>query len=121
MLETILAMLAPTYVEQDSRMEISAVRIYVQEQYSKRQWKCIDELWQRESSWATSRMPWLAENASSGAYGIVQALPARKMRTHGDDYRTNPMTQVKWGISYIENRYGSPCDALAFHDRNGWY
>jgi hypothetical protein len=121
LLEAILAMLAPSYVEQDSRMEITAVRSYVQEQFAPRQWACIDELWQRESSWATTRLPWLAENKSSGAYGIVQALPASKMRSHGDDYRTNPITQVRWGMDYIEKRYGSPCDALAFHDIKGWY
>lgn len=122
MLENLLVLLAPTYVEQDEKVVINAVREYVKEHYTEQQWKCIDELWQRESSWQTRTKPWRARNESSGAYGIPQALPASKMATHGLDFTTNPYTQVKWGISYIESRYqGNPCRALAFHDRKGWY
>jgi hypothetical protein len=72
LLETVLAMLAPTYVEQNTRMEITAVRQYVKSKYDFQQWKCIDELWQRESSWRTRNKPWRARNPSSGAYGIPQ-------------------------------------------------
>jgi hypothetical protein len=122
LLETILAMLAPTYVEQNTKMEITVVRQYVKSHYSETQWKCIDELWQRESSWQTKKKPWRAKNPSSGAYGIPQSLPAKKMASHGLDYLTNPIVQVNWGMSYINSRYkGSPCRALAFHDRKGWY
>jgi len=121
LLEHYLALLAPTFVEQNSRIEITAVRSYVREHYSAKQWACIDELWQRESSWRTKKRPWLAENCSSGAYGIVQALPARKMSSHGHDYRNNPYTQVKWGMDYISNLYGTPCEALRFHNKRNWY
>ena len=114
--------LAPTYVEQDEKVVINAVRQYVKKQYSASQWKCIDELWQRESSWQTKKKPWRARNPSSGAYGIPQALPASKMVSHGVDFATNPYTQVNWGMSYIKSRYkGDPCRALRFHDRKGWY
>lgn len=77
---------------------------------------CLDTLWEKESNWKTS-----ATNASSGAYGIVQSLPAEKMATSGADYLTNYRTQINWGLSYIESRYGSPCSALNFHYANNWY
>ena len=121
MLETILALLAPTYVEQNTRMEITAVRQYVKSQYDSKQWECIDELWQRESSWQTKRYPWLAKNSSSGAYGIPQSLPAEKMKTHGVDYLTNPWVQTNWGMEYILKRYKTPCAALEFHNLKNWY
>ncbi|MBO0896645.1 transglycosylase SLT domain-containing protein [Arthrobacter sunyaminii] len=77
---------------------------------------CLNTLWEKESNWMTS-----ATNASSGAYGIVQSLPAEKMASSGPDYLTNPKTQINWGLGYIESRYGSPCSALNFHYANNWY
>lgn len=70
------------------------------------QYNCLVNLWTGESDWR-----WFAENASSGAYGIPQSLPARKMSQFGADYRTNPLTQIKWGLWYIEMSYGNPCNA----------
>ena len=70
------------------------------------QYNCLVNLWTGESDWR-----WYAENASSGAYGIPQSLPARKMAQFGADYRTNPLTQIKWGLWYIEMSYGNPCNA----------
>jgi hypothetical protein len=80
------------------------------------QWECLDLLWQQESSWEHT-----AENPSSGAYGIPQSLPASKMETHGGDWRTNPGTQIAWGLDYIDGRYGTPCSAWSFHLDNNWY
>lgn len=80
------------------------------------QYSCLVKLWERESNWR-----WNALNRSSGAYGIPQALPGTKMASAGADWRSNPQTQVKWGLGYIEGRYGSPCSALAHSDRRGWY
>ncbi|MCU1542018.1 MAG: hypothetical protein JWM01_2965, partial [Arthrobacter sp.] len=57
----------------------------------------------------------------SGAYGVVQSLPAEKMASAGADYRTNYRTQINWGLTYIEQRYGSPCGALNFHYAHNWY
>ncbi|WP_345201033.1 hypothetical protein [Fodinibacter luteus] len=71
------------------------------------QWPCLNRLWIGESDWR-----WSAENPSSGAYGIPQSLPARKMATMGSDYRTNPVTQIRWGLDYIKKAYGTPCNAL---------
>jgi hypothetical protein len=80
------------------------------------QMPALDNLWTRESGWNH-----LAENPHSGAYGIPQSLPGDKMATHGDDWRTNPATQIRWGLDYIKNRYGSPDAAWAFFLNNGWY
>ncbi len=80
------------------------------------QMTCLDTLWTKESEWLTS-----ATNASSGAYGIPQALPGTKLATAGGDWQTNYRTQINWGLTYIESRYGSPCSALNFHYANNWY
>src|SRR5690606_13414904 len=76
----------------------------------------LDALWTAESGWNH-----LAENPYTGAYGIPQALPGEKMAAFGDDWRTNPATQIRWGLNYIQERYGSPDAAWAFFQANGWY
>lgn len=80
------------------------------------QMPCLENLWTRESNWDET-----AENPSSGAYGIPQALPGSKMSSHGDDWRHNPVTQIRWGLSYIDDRYGTPCGAWGFWQANHWY
>lgn len=80
------------------------------------QWQCLDSLWQRESHYETT-----VRNPSSGAYGIPQALPASKMATAGSDWRSNPITQIKWGLGYIGDRYGSPCNAWSYWLRHDSY
>ena len=80
------------------------------------QFSCLVTLWNRESNWNH-----LAENSSSGAYGIPQALPGSKMASAGADWQTNPATQIRWGLGYIEGRYGSPCAALGHSNSRGWY
>jgi Transglycosylase SLT domain len=79
------------------------------------QWGCLDDLWQAESGWRYN-----AENAS-GAYGIPQALPGSKMASAGSDWLTNPATQIKWGLGYIQSRYGTPCGAWSHEQGYGWY
>lgn len=86
--------------------------------WSEKQWMCLHDLWVGESAWE-----WDSRNPTSGAYGIPQSLPAKKMAAAGSDWRTNPITQMEWGIRYIEKSYGGPCDALAhwhFQDPH-WY
>jgi hypothetical protein len=80
------------------------------------QFPCLDKLWKKESGWN-----YRAENRSSGAYGIPQALPGKKMAAFGDDWETNPATQIKWGLNYIEGRYDSPCGAWSHSQSTGWY
>jgi len=83
--------------------------------FSTSQFGCLNNIWTRESGWRYN-----AENAS-GAYGIPQALPGSKMATYGSDWQTNPATQIKWGLNYIKSRYGSPCQAWAVWQSQGWY
>ncbi|MEO6019380.1 MAG: transglycosylase SLT domain-containing protein [Knoellia sp.] len=82
------------------------------------QWNCLNLLWEGESGWNFK-----AENSSSGAYGIPQSLPASKMASVGADYRTNPATQIKWGLNYIKQSYGTPCGAWDFWNNRypHWY
>jgi hypothetical protein len=80
------------------------------------QFPCLDKLWKKESGWNEE-----AENPSSGAYGIPQALPGSKMGSVASDWRTNPATQIKWGLNYIEGRYDTPCNAWGHSQDVGWY
>ncbi|GAA2895428.1 hypothetical protein GCM10010517_60170 [Streptosporangium fragile] len=84
--------------------------------WSRSQFTCLSRLWTRESNWNHR-----AHNRRSGAYGIPQALPASKMASAGRDWRTNPRTQIRWGLGYIKKRYGSPCGAWAHFQSRGWY
>lgn len=84
--------------------------------FSADQFGCLDSLWTRESNWR-----WNADNPSSSAYGIPQALPGSKMSSAGADWATNPATQIRWGLGYIQDRYGSPCGAWAHSEARNWY
>lgn len=84
--------------------------------FSASQFGCLDSLWQKESGWNP-----YAQNPSSSAYGIPQSLPGSKMASAGADWRTNPATQIRWGLGYIKARYGSPCGAWSHSQRVGWY
>ncbi|MER6994298.1 transglycosylase SLT domain-containing protein [Streptomyces sp. NPDC000410] len=80
------------------------------------QFQCFSNIVDHESTWN-----YRAQNPSSGAYGLVQALPGSKMSSAGADWRTNPATQIKWGLNYMNERYGSPCGAWSFWQANHWY
>ncbi len=84
--------------------------------WNAKQMSCLNTLWNGESHWNFK-----AHNYSSGATGIAQALPANKMDVIATDWRTNPVTQIKWGIRYIKIRYGTPCKALAKTRWSGYY
>ena len=79
--------------------------------WSREQWLCMDRLFNRESRWSHT-----AENKTSGAYGIPQ-----KMGTITSEFASYPLVQIQWGANYIKARYGTPCRALRFHLKNGWY
>jgi Transglycosylase SLT domain len=83
---------------------------------SQRQYQCLVNLWKRESGWRHK-----AHNSSSGAHGIPQALPGSKMASAGPNWRSNPRTQIKWGLKYINGRYGSPCGAWSHWLNRHWY
>ncbi|MFD5734703.1 MULTISPECIES: transglycosylase SLT domain-containing protein [Streptomyces] len=80
------------------------------------QFQCFSNIVDHESGWN-----YKATNAGSGAYGLVQALPGSKMSSAGSDWQTNPATQIKWGLNYMNDRYGSPCGAWSFWQANSWY
>nr|WSX47879.1 lytic transglycosylase domain-containing protein [Streptomyces sp. NBC_00974] len=80
------------------------------------QFAAFDKIISHESGWNPT-----ATNSSSGAYGLVQALPASKMASAGSDWKTNPATQIKWGLDYMNSRYGSPVGAWNFWSANHWY
>jgi len=84
--------------------------------FSEKEYKCLNRLWTKESHWN-----YKARNKNSGAHGIAQALPASKMNVVSTDWRTNPVTQIRWGLRYISIRYETPCKALAKHKRSNYY
>ena len=102
-----------------ARVSYGSPRAIARAQLAARGWSdqfgCLDSLWQRESGWSV-----YAANAS-GAYGIPQALPGSKMASEGSDWRTNPATQIRWGLGYIAGRYGTPCGAWHHSESYGWY
>ncbi|WP_329192104.1 MULTISPECIES: transglycosylase SLT domain-containing protein [unclassified Streptomyces] len=106
MLATVPAQAAPT----------SAKAIAHQMIKDPAQFAAFDKIISHESGWDHT-----ATNASSGAYGLVQALPASKMASAGSDWKTNPATQIKWGLDYMNSRYGSPVGAWNFWQANHWY
>jgi hypothetical protein len=84
--------------------------------WSSGEFGCLQSPWNAESGWNPS-----ASNPISGAYGIPQALPGSKMASAGPDWQTNPATQIKWGLGYIKQVYGSPCAAWSHEQSTGWY
>ncbi|OKK20798.1 transglycosylase domain-containing protein [Streptomyces sp. CB00455] len=95
---------------------VAQVKAIAQQMVPAGQFQCFSNIINQESTWN-----YKAVNSSSGAYGLVQALPGSKMASAGADWRTNPATQIKWGLNYMNDRYGSPCSAWSFHQANGWY
>jgi hypothetical protein len=84
--------------------------------WSEYQFGCLNKLWTKESHWN-----YRASNRKSGAHGIPQALPAVKMDVVADDWRTNPVTQIRWGLRYIDIRYETPCRAWSKFQRSRYY
>ena len=84
--------------------------------FEEKEYKCLNQLWTQESNWN-----YKSRNKKSGAHGIPQALPASKMNVVSTDWRTNPVTQIRWGLRYISIRYETPCKAWAKHKRSNWY
>jgi hypothetical protein len=96
--------------------EVAKALIAKNYRWSARQFTCLDNLWTKESHWN-----YKARNKVSGAHGIAQALPATKMEIVGTDWRTNPVTQITWGLKYIDERYEYPCRAWSKAKRSNWY
>lgn len=84
--------------------------------WSESDYQALVNLWERESNWNAN-----AHNKTSGAHGIPQSLPASKMSSEGSDYYTNGYTQIRWGLKYIKERYGSPSAAWQHFQNKNWY
>ncbi|MGW1594500.1 aggregation-promoting factor C-terminal-like domain-containing protein [Streptomyces sp. NPDC002343] len=95
---------------------VAQIQAMARQMVAGNQFQCFSNIVDHESSWN-----YQAVNASSGAYGLFQALPAGKYASAGADWRTNPATQIKWGLNYMNERYGSPCQAWSFWSANHWY
>ncbi|MEU9447726.1 transglycosylase SLT domain-containing protein [Streptomyces sp. NPDC048277] len=99
-----------------SSYTVAQIQAMAQQMVASGQYQCFSNIVNHESSWN-----YRAVNASSGAYGLFQALPGSKMSSVGSDWQTNPATQIKWGLNYMNSRYGSPCQAWSFWQANSWY
>ncbi|MFF8278646.1 transglycosylase SLT domain-containing protein [Streptomyces lateritius] len=106
---------ASSFTSQGS-YSIAEVKAIARQMIPASQFQCFSNIVDHESGWN-----YRATNPSSGAYGLVQALPGSKMSSAGADWQTNPATQIKWGLSYMNNRYDSPCGAWSFWQANRWY
>jgi len=100
----------------DGAREVAKLLMDEKYGWGDKQYDCLDNLWTKESHWN-----YKASNKRSGAHGIPQALPATKMEVIGTDWRTNPVTQISWGLRYIDIRYDTPCKAYAKFQRSRYY
>jgi hypothetical protein len=99
-----------------SSYTVAQIQAMARQMVASGQYQCVSNIVNHESSWN-----YRAVNASSGAYGLFQALPGSKMASAGADWQTNPATQIKWGLNYMNTVYGSPCQAWSFWQANHWY
>ena len=105
---------AKTYTKKECKQ-------YAYNQVLKKGWSIKDynnlvKLWNKESHWN-----YKAYNKRSGACGISQALPCKKMKKYGKDYKTNCKVQIKWGLNYIKKRYKTPTKAWKHFKKKNWY
>lgn len=98
----------------DSRSPKGVAWEIIKEKFGVQHWGAYEELIQNESGWNPYSV-----NSSSGACGIGQALPCSKMSCEKWDYEC----QVNWTADYIEDRYETPIQALAFWNKQSphWY
>jgi len=106
----------PVVVDPGSARDIARQMMLSMYGWGDSEFTCFDKIITQESGWHVS-----ATNKSSGAYGIPQALPGSKMATAGADWQTNPATQIKWALGYVQGRYATPCGAWSFKSAHGWY
>ena len=99
-----------------STQSVSAFKVWARNHVGAGQFPSLNKIWMRESGWNR-----YARNPSSGAYGIPQALPARKLGQAGGDWAWNGYTQMRWGLRYIRSHYGSPANAWHFWQTHHWY
>lgn len=97
-----------------SEMQSYAKSLFGNYGWNDSDFEALINLWNRESGWRV--------NASNGScYGIPQSCPGSKIASYGNDWKTNYKTQIKWGLNYINKRYGSPTSAWNHFKSKGWY
>lgn len=106
---------APAEAHAPYSATVLRARAWLRDRTTARGFLCAHVLWDRESHWN------VRAGTPSGAYGVPQAYPGYKMARFGADWRTNAVTQVKWGRHYVKARYGTFCRALSFQTAYGWY
>jgi hypothetical protein len=111
-----LAAAKASYTYQPGSMRALGLQLASARGWGGSQFVCLDKMWTRESNWGVD-----SDNSGSGAYGIPQATPGSKMARMGADWRTNPVVQIRWGLAYIAETYGTPCSAWDFWQRHDWY
>ena len=102
--------------EMDGAKKVAKSIMSAEYEWGDDEYACLNRLWTKESHWN-----YKAHNYRSGAHGIAQALPAIKMEVISSDWRTNPVTQIRWGLRYVEARYDTPCGAWAKFKRSNYY
>jgi hypothetical protein len=102
--------------EMDGAKKVAKSIMSAEYEWGDDEYACLNRLWTKESHWN-----YKAHNYRSGAHGIAQALPAIKMEVISSDWRTNPVTQIRWGLRYIDSRYSTPCKAWAKFKRSKYY
>ncbi|MGW2865472.1 aggregation-promoting factor C-terminal-like domain-containing protein [Streptomyces sp. NPDC001205] len=103
-----------TTFQVQSSYSVSDVQAIARQIIPAGQFQCFSNIVNNESSWN-----YRATNGT--AYGLVQALPGSKMSSVGSDWQTNPATQIKWGLNYMNERYGSPCGAWSYWQAHDSY
>jgi nucleoid-associated protein YgaU len=107
---------APVSLAPQASYTVAEVQALARQIIPSGQFQCFSNIVDHESTWN-----YRAQNPSSGAYGLVQSLPGSKMASVGADWATNPATQIKWGLNYMNDRYGSPCGAWSYWQSHGNY
>lgn len=108
-----LAMAATEDLSDDDPREIGRA-LLAEYGFAADQFECLDALYVSESNWRVD-----ADNPTSSAYGIPQALTS--LHDLPADYMTSAEAQIRWGLDYIDRAYGTPCNAWAFKQGHGWY
>jgi hypothetical protein len=106
----------PSSCREYSGNQAAGCALLLQAGYQLDQMPCLSSLWLKESGWNTA-----VKNSSTGAYGIPQARPGNKMASAGPNWQNSAETQIKWGLGYIKDRYGTPCSAWSYFRSTGWY
>lgn len=94
---------------------------------SQDEWPAVDYIVSHESGWCPTK--WEGEYGTCAAfhgvsdtdgYGLCQSTPPGKMASAGDDWQTNPVTQLKWCTSYA-TRYGGWWGAYNVWTTQHWW